>query len=116
MFKFLKKLTLKKEKEDPNSSLSQIKNHMQTLSEKAKTLPALYSEEKEKLSSICKEVTAIMPKSNPTALKFEHSILEQITTTHYSCSQAIIGRAGDVFKKDVASLAHAVKQRCVFEK
>ncbi|MCR5218490.1 hypothetical protein [Treponema sp.] len=116
MFRLLKKLTSKKDREDPNSSLSQIKTHMVTLNEKATALPDLYSEEKEKIASICEIVRGIKPETNPTALKFEHNILERLTTAHYSCSQAIIGRKGDEFKKDVASLAHAVKQRTVFEK
>lgn len=116
MFDFLKKLTSKKIQEDPNSFLSQIKTHMVTLKEKSGALPEIYSAEKNKIEETCDVVTSLVPESNPTALKFEHNILEKLTMTHYSCSQAIIGRNGNEFKKDVASLAHAVKQRTVFEK
>ena len=91
--------------------LNQASVSVKTLCEKAKNLTEAYSEEKNQLRNIYESIKEIEPDDNPTAIKFEHSILEKATLAGTLCDKAIIGKDSGEFRNAVQLLGTTVQQR-----
>ena len=91
--------------------LNQASVSIKALCEKAQNLTESYSEEKLLLKRIYDDIKAVEPDDNPTAIKFEHSILEKATLAGSLCDKAIIGKDSGEFKNAVQLLGNSVQQR-----
>ena len=95
--------------------LKQALISIKTLCEKAENLGPAYSGEKEQLWRIYDDLNKVKPEENPTAIKFEHTILEKATLSGSLCDKAIIGKDSGEFKNSVQLLGNSVNQRKNFE-
>lgn len=103
-----------KRKAEKNSFLVQANYLLNTLAEKAKNLGESYGEEKTQLYEVYEDVKQIKAEENPTAFKFEHSIVERAAIASALCDKAIIGKDDGEFRDAIKALASAVSQRLNF--
>ncbi len=111
-----KKAKSDRKKNDESASLiSQLVSSAGKLSLKASTMNDSFAEEKKVIEKIESQIKSMQMVKDVNASKAEQDILVKLTSVSFSIDGIIAGSDSAEFKKQLAALETAVRQRKLFE-